>query len=66
MTTYNSFEELPNRRGYGIKIIKNYDKIYKIIKSIDWPSKSFFTTNSSYNLRTSIITETLVEHGIID
>lgn len=66
MTTYNSFEELPNRRGYGIKIIKNYDKIYKIIKSIDWPSKSFLATNSSYNLRTSIITETLVEHGIID
>lgn len=66
MTTYESFEELPNRRGYGIKIIKNYDKIYKIIKSIDWPSKSFLATNSSYNLRTSIITETLVEYGIID
>jgi hypothetical protein len=66
MTIYSSFEDLPNRRGYGIKILKEFDKIFNIIQSIDWPSKSFLSTNSSYNLRTSIITETLIESGIID
>jgi hypothetical protein len=65
MTIYPSFEDLPNRRGYGIKILKEYDKIFDIIQNIDWPSKSFLATNSSYNLRTSIITETLIESGII-
>ena len=61
MKIYPSFEDLPNRRGYGLKIIKDYEKIYKIIKNIDWPSKSFLATNSSYNLRKSII-----ENSIID
>jgi hypothetical protein len=65
MTIYPSFEDLPNRRGYGIKILKEYDKIFNIIQNINWPSKSFLATNSSYNLRTSIITETLIESGII-
>lgn len=65
MTIYPSFEDLPNRRGYGIKILKEYDKIFDIIQNINWPSKSFLATNSSYNLRTSIITETLIESGII-
>jgi hypothetical protein len=66
MTIYPSFEDLPNRRGYGIKILKEYDKIFNIIKNIDWPSKSFLATNSSYNLRTSIITESLIESGFFN
>jgi hypothetical protein len=66
MTFYPSFEDLPNRRGYGIKILKDHDRISKIIKNIDWPNKSFLATNSSYNIRTSIIVETLIENGITD
>jgi hypothetical protein len=66
MTLYNSFEELPNRRGYGIKVLKDHDRIFNIIKNIDWSSKSFLATNSSYNIRTSIITNTLVENGVLN
>lgn len=64
MRLYPSFEDLPNRRGYGIKIKKEYDRIYKIIQSIDWSSKSFLATNSSYNLRTSIIENALIDANI--
>lgn len=64
MRLYPSFEDLPNRRGYGIKVIKDHNRINKIIKSIDWSSKSFMATNSSYNLRTSIIEDTLIKAGI--
>lgn len=64
MTTYPSFEDLPNRRGYGLKILKNHEHVYKIIEKIDWTSKSFLATNSSYNLRTSIIENAIVEKGI--
>jgi len=35
MKTYSSFEELPNRRGYGIKILKDRENIFRIINSID-------------------------------
>jgi len=66
MTIYPSFEDLPNRRGYGIKILKDHDRISNIIKNIDWPNKSFLATNSSYNMRTSIIVETLIENGVIN
>lgn len=64
MTLYPTFEDLPNRRGYGIKIIKDYKKVYNVIKNIDWPSKSFLATNSSFNLRTSIIQDAITNEGI--
>jgi len=64
MTLYNSFEELPNRRGYGIKVLKNKNLVQQIINNIDWPSLSFLATNSSYNLRTSIIKNALVVNGL--
>jgi hypothetical protein len=64
MKTYPTFEDLPNRRGYGLKILKDYENTYKIIQKIDWPSKSFLATNSSYNLRTSIIEHAIIEKGL--
>jgi hypothetical protein len=64
MKIYPSFEDLPNRRGYGLKIVKDYDKIFRIIENIDWSSKSFLATNSSYNLRKSIIETAIIENGI--
>lgn len=64
MKLYPSFSDLPNRRGYGIKILKDYERLSNIINNIDWPSKSFLATNSSYNLRTSIINNALIENGI--
>lgn len=64
MTFYSNFEDLPNRRGYGIKILKDYENVYNTIKNIDWPSESFLSTNSSYNLRTSIIQNAIINKGI--
>jgi hypothetical protein len=64
MTFYPTFEDLPNRRGYGIKILKDYKNVCKVIKNIDWPNESFSSTNSSYNLRTSIIQSALIKKGI--
>lgn len=61
MGLYNSFEELPNRRGYGIVIKKDYDRMKDIIKNINWCEKSFKATNSSYNIRTSIILKSIYE-----
>jgi len=64
MTVYPTFEDLPNRRGYGIKILKDYENVYNVIKNIDWTSESFLATNSSYNLRTSIIQNAIINKGI--
>jgi len=67
MKTYNSFEELPNRRGYGIVIIKDKERIKDILlKDIDWEKVSFLGTNSSLNLRTSLIENELIKRGIKD
>jgi hypothetical protein len=64
MTHYSTFEELPNRRGYGLLILKDHDRVKKIVESINWPDVSFLATNSSYNMRTSLIIEALIENGI--
>ncbi|MEZ0180443.1 hypothetical protein ['Camptotheca acuminata' phytoplasma] len=47
MKTYNSFEELPNKRGYSIKILKNIIEIKKILKNNDWTKTAFLSTNSA-------------------
>lgn len=61
MKVHNSFEELPNRRWYWIKILKDYDKINNILKNeIDWEKESFLSTNHAFNLRTSIIENALI------
>jgi hypothetical protein len=52
---YENFESLPNRRGYGLKIINNIEKIKKIIEIIDWKDVSFVSTNNAYNLRFDLI-----------
>jgi len=64
MTHYPSFEDLPNRRGYGIVIMKERERVSEIIESIDWSEVSFLATNSSYNMRTSLILEALIENGL--
>ncbi len=60
-TTYSkisgsfNFNDLPNKRGYGIIIKKNIDQIIKIIQRINWNEVCFKSTNSARNLRTQII-----------
>lgn len=55
MKFYNSFEELPNRRGYGIVFNNNINEMIENCKNINWSDISFLSTNSAYNLRTSLI-----------
>ena len=55
MRTYQSFDELPGRKGYGVRFFHNKDEMMKKAEGIDWSSVSFLSTNSAYNLRTSII-----------
>jgi hypothetical protein len=61
MKTYKRFEDLPGKKGYGV-VFNTDDKEKMITKAeiIDWSSISFQSTNSAYNLRTSIIFSQLV------
>lgn len=55
MKIYNSFEELPNLKGYGVVFLESKEEMVSKASSVDWLKESFLSTNSSYNLRTSII-----------
>ena len=57
MKLYNSFEELPQRRGYGI--IVEDKSINTIIENIQWNSVAFYSTNNAINLRTSLIVKAI-------
>jgi len=66
MRYYDNFEDLPHRRGYGIKIKKDISVILDLLKSTNWVDESFKSTNSALNLRTSIIEEVLIKNGFIN
>ncbi|WP_303924049.1 hypothetical protein [Ureaplasma parvum] len=53
------FEKLPNKRGYGIIILKNKENILKYLERIDWKKISFKSTNGANNLRTQLIIDAL-------
>ncbi len=55
MRVYKRFDELPGKKGYGIVFVINKDAMIAKAETIDWSSVSFLSTNSAYNLRTSII-----------
>ena len=55
MHVYESFASLPNKKGYGIVFLKDVEEMCKRSSSIDWSSVAFLSTNSAYNLRTSLI-----------
>jgi hypothetical protein len=55
MKLYDSFDKLPGRKGYGVVFFKNKKIMVDRAKSIDWGEVSFLSTNSAYNIRTSII-----------
>jgi hypothetical protein len=60
MRLYSSFNELPNKKGYGIVFFKNRTEMIEKASKVNWADASFMSTNSAYNLRTSIILENLV------
>lgn len=55
MKTYSSFEDLPNRKGYGIVFLKQKEMLEGVFKNTDWSKVAFESTNSALNLRTSVI-----------
>jgi len=55
MKLYTSFEELPGKKGYGVVFFKDKERYLSIAQTIDWSSVAFLSTNSAYNLRTSIV-----------
>jgi hypothetical protein len=61
MRYYNSFDELPGRKGYGIVFLKNKQENLKKFKGIDWSDIAFLSTNSAYNIRSSQITDNFIE-----
>lgn len=64
MKVVNNFDDLPLRRGYGIKILKDSKRVADKFKEIDWCKESFSSTNSALNLRFDIIENALVKKGI--
>ena len=60
MKSFNTFDELPNKRGYGIIFNKNKKEMIEKAKSINWNKVCFLATNSSLNLRMSLIIEALI------
>lgn len=55
MRMYDSFENLPGKKGYGIVFIENKEEMIEKASKIKWDEISFLSTNSAYNLRTSLI-----------
>ncbi|NWN45753.1 SAM-dependent methyltransferase [Candidatus Phytoplasma pruni] len=66
MKTYDSFQELPNKRGYGIKILQNKTTIKKILQTANWEKIAFISTNGALNLRMSLINEVIIQAGYHD
>uniref|UniRef100_A0A6C0CI40 Methyltransferase n=1 Tax=viral metagenome TaxID=1070528 RepID=A0A6C0CI40_9ZZZZ len=60
MRIYKSFEDLPGKKGYGVVFFNDKEKMIEHAEEIDWSSVSFLSTNSAYNLRTSIIFEQFI------
>lgn len=61
MKLYYNFKDLPQKRGYGIIVLSNKNKLSKIIENIEWSKKSFKSTNGALNLRFDIIKNTMFE-----
>jgi hypothetical protein len=59
MKVYESFKDLPGKKGYGIIFYQDVDNYINKCKNIDWSEVSFLSTNSACNLRTSQIAKQL-------
>ena len=55
MKIYKRFEDLPGKKGYGVVFFTEKANMIHKAETIDWSLVSFLSTNSAYNLRTSII-----------
>ena len=67
MKAYSNFEELPNRRGYGVVFKKEFETLKKLFyNNIDWEKVAFVSTNGALNLRTDLILNEIVKGGFFD
>ena len=66
MQVYKSFEELPNRRGYGVVFFKDKEKLKQLYKNTDWEKIAFVSTNGAVNLRTDLIENVAINGGFYD
>lgn len=55
MKSYDNFEDLPNRRGYGIVFTKDKEKYIENFTCTVWSDIGFLSTNGAYNIRKSQI-----------
>ena len=66
MEPYDSFEDLPNKRGYGIVCLKARRKVQNLLLRNDWEETAFRSTNGALNLRRSLIEDVLTSGGCYD
>lgn len=67
MKAYNSFVELPNKRGYGVVFLQNKDLLTNtFFNAINWNEVAFLSTNSAINLRTDLIENEVIKRGFYD
>ena len=59
MKLYSTFKDLPNMKGYGIVFLNDKNTMIEKSKKINWGDIAFLSTNSAYNLRTSLILDAL-------
>jgi hypothetical protein len=62
MRVYDSFAELPGKKGYGVVFLEDREAHIEKARSICWVTASFLSTNSAYNLRTSLIVANLISN----
>ena len=66
MKIYSSFEELQNRRGYGVVFYQEKEKLKTLYKNTDWRKVAFISTNGAINLRTDLIESVAINGGFYD
>lgn len=67
MKAYSLFEELPNKRGYGVVFLKEKNKLKDLFfNKTEWRNVAFLSTNSAINLRTDLIENEVINNGFYD
>ena len=63
MMVYDNFDELPQKRGYGIIFLNDKDRLIELFNKTNWLDYSFTSTNGAYNLRFDLIEKVLIDNG---
>lgn len=67
MRAYTKFDDLPNKRGYGIIFYKYKKNLMNLFfNKINWDDVAFLSTNSAKNLRLDIIEDEIISRGYYD